>query len=291
MGGRAVGPRDTRMRYVRCGSALWVMGAVLCSVSGCFHSGMPDGVSGPDTYVRSFAWQSDGTSWTWEFRIPSTLYAHYRSQSHRRWCLDDSCDWYRYVTDPNDDAYIEALTTELIRAMEARHSAGQLYHKLLQFTLDFVTAAIPYTRDEPEEWPKYPIETLVEVAGDCEDTSILYASLVRPLGYGVHFLLLPGHAATAVEVHRSFIENAPYEVGYYTHADRYFVFCETTGDPARTGYIRVGQLPPDSRDDFLTGRWFFYDVQLQAANRATAQLSSPVSQPTDADWLQWVGLP
>lgn len=273
---------------LRHGLVALLMGA-LCVLSGCLYSELPGGEA--DLYVRAFAWQSDATSWTWEFRIPKPLYAHYRSQGQRPWCLNDSCDWFRYVTDPNDDAYIEALTSELVRAMESRYSGGQLYHNLLQFALDFVTAAIPYTKDSPEEWPKYPIETLVELTGDCEDTSILFASLVRPLDYGVHFLLLPGHAATAVEVHPSFIENAPYEVGYYTYAGKHYAFCETTGDPDKTGYIRVGQLPPESRDDFLEGNWFFYDVRVQAATRATGQLSSPVSQKRDSNWLQHVELP
>lgn len=271
-----------RLRIVLLAGALW-------GLSGCLYSEPPGGDAGD--YVRSFAWRSDDTSWKWELQIPRSLYTYYRSQTPRQWCLTDSCDWYRYVTDPNDDAYVEALTTELTRAMEARYKSGQLYHKLLQFMLDFVTAAIPYTKDNPKEWPKYPIETLIELAGDCEDTSILFTSLVRPLGFGVHFLLLPGHAATAVEVHPTFIENAPYEVGYYVHGGKHYAFCETTGDPDRTGYLRVGQLPPESREHFLTGRWFFYDVRTQAGNQATGHLSNAATHTAGTDWLQQVEPP
>jgi len=279
--------------YQRRWQALLLIGAVVCSLSGCYYSAVPDGGGGPETYVRSFAWLSDGASWTWKFQIPSSLYEHYRSKTQRQWCYDDGpCDWYRYVTDPNDDAYVEDLAGELVRAMEGRYNSGQLYHKVLQFTLDFVTAAIPYTKDNPQEWPKYPIETLLEVTGDCEDTSILYASLVRPLGRGVHLLVFPGHVAGAVEVHRSFIENAPYEVGYYAHEGRYYVFCETTGDPdEESGYIKIGELPPGVRDDFLAGQWFFFDVRAQVASHATAQISPPVSNRTDADWLRWTEVP
>ncbi|MDD5453029.1 MAG: hypothetical protein PHZ21_01965 [Candidatus Bipolaricaulis sp.] len=268
----------------RRGWALLVAAGTLCSVSGCFYAE-------PEAYVRSFAWESDGTSWTWEFRIPTDLYALYRRQTQRPWCSDESCDWYRYVTDPNDDAYVEALAAELARVMGERYTAGQLYHKTLQFTLDFVTAAIPYTTDQPEEWPKYPIETLVEGRGDCEDTAILYTSLVRPLGHGVHLILLAQHVAVGVEVHPSFIENAPYEVGYYTYAGTYYVFCETTGDPETSGYIPVGYLPPAVRDEFLSDQWFFYDLRLGAASQATAELSTPTANRTDPDWLRWTELP
>ena len=164
----------------------------------------------PQVYNRYFAWQSDGSNWHWELRIPYALYSYYNSKSDRYYCTKSACDWYKYVTDPYDDDYVETLSLGLQEAMERRY--GQvtwLYYKVLQFTLDFVTAAIPYAKDYPPEWPKYPVETMVEIQGDCEDTSILYASLVRPMGYGVHLLFLPKHVAVGVAVHWTFIENAP----------------------------------------------------------------------------------
>ena len=59
------------------------------------------------------------------------------------------------------------------------------YHATAENALAFVQSAIAYQADTtPFEYPRYPAETLVDGDGDCEDTAILYASLIRTLGRG-----------------------------------------------------------------------------------------------------------
>jgi len=41
------------------------------------------------------------------------------------------------------------------------------------------------------EYPKYPVETLVDGGGDCEDLSILFASLVESIGYQAVLIMIP----------------------------------------------------------------------------------------------------
>ncbi len=56
---------------------------------------------------------------------------------------------------------------------------------MAECALAFVQATITYALDPGLfEYPRYPVETLVDLVGDCEDTAILYASLVRTLGQG-----------------------------------------------------------------------------------------------------------
>ncbi|MDR3206310.1 MAG: zinc ribbon domain-containing protein [Candidatus Methanoplasma sp.] len=50
------------------------------------------------------------------------------------------------------------------------------------------------------EYFQYPIETIYNGAGDCEDTSILAAAIYAAAGYESAILVLPGHAMTAVVV-------------------------------------------------------------------------------------------
>jgi hypothetical protein len=68
--------------------------------------------------------------------------------------------------------------------------------------LKFVQNAITYKRDEDTksktEWPRYPIETLAESVGDCEDVAILCASVLIRLGFDVVLLDFPGHVAFGV---------------------------------------------------------------------------------------------
>ena len=51
-----------------------------------------------------------------------------------------------------------------------------------EFLLSFVQGAIAYVKDPhiaDTDWPRYPSETLMLGGGDCEDSSILYAELLR----------------------------------------------------------------------------------------------------------------
>jgi len=67
----------------------------------------------------------------------------------------------------------------------------------------FVQECIEYMF-EREEDPKFPIETLWEGGGDCEDKAILAAALLKALGYDVVFVTYPyyftGHAMLGVAV-------------------------------------------------------------------------------------------
>ncbi|AGN26323.1 hypothetical protein A3207_00740 [Candidatus Methanomassiliicoccus intestinalis] len=48
-----------------------------------------------------------------------------------------------------------------------------------------------------QEYPKYPIETLVDGGGDCEDVAALYSSLMGALGYDTALIYIPTSATTA----------------------------------------------------------------------------------------------
>ena len=96
------------------------------------------------------------------------------------------------------------------------------------------------------EWPKYPIETLIDGAGDCEDQSILFASLAEVLGYQTLLIEIPGHMYVAIHLasEPTHTENGPwyFEVGglnYYT--------CETT----MYGWY-VGDLPPSIQNETVS---------------------------------------
>lgn len=113
---------------------------------------------------------------------------------------------------------------------------------------------LDYTTDKAgtgwNEYPKYPIETLVEQEGDCEDTSILMANLLRNYGYGTKLISatgdmtdgdIGGHMAVGIkgedDVQGTYYEDA--------NGDRYY-FIETTspGTP-------IGEAPPWMNDAYL----------------------------------------
>lgn len=87
------------------------------------------------------------------------------------------------------------------------------------------------TRGQPEFW-QYPVETLYDRTGDCEDSTILTAALLRRLGHGVVILLLPNHAAIGVA--------APPGIqgDFVTWKGVRYFYAETTSE----GW-RIGDLP------------------------------------------------
>ena len=108
---------------------------------------------------------------------------------------------------------------------------------------------MPYTSDDVttgyDEYPRYPLETIVDEGGDCEDTSILFASIVREMGYGVALFLLEDdeHMAAGVLISDSFIENwdKSYPLAYYSDSDGdNYAYCETT-----TMVWEFGEMPGD----------------------------------------------
>lgn len=233
-------------------------------------------VTAVDTFDRIFLWESHGTDWEWEIAIPKPLYWQYRDQTYRP--PYTSGDWHKYVVDPDDDAYIESLSENLLTAISNYYSGDtSLYYGFLQFVLHFVEAAIPYRYDTNDwamnEWPRYPVETLVEGMGDCEDTAILFASIVRPYVQSVHLIILPGHCAAAVPVDWSYIEQADFLIGYYEYDGMYFVMVETTGDPPY-GYL-IGQLPDSVVDDWSSGQILFFDVGQQVGASVQPKIHRP----------------
>lgn len=91
------------------------------------------------------------------------------------------------------------------------------------------------SKGQDEYW-RYPVETLADQVGDCEDFAILLCALLRRAGFRSLLVVMPGHAAAAVEA------PADVEGSYFEHNGVRYYFCETTAE----GWS-VGELPPDLR--------------------------------------------
>ena len=71
-----------------------------------------------------------------------------------------------------------------------------------EFVLAFVQTCFGYTYDSvlygQQEYYAFPLETIHNGGGDCEDTSILCAALYEAAGYDAGVFIIPGHAIAAV---------------------------------------------------------------------------------------------
>jgi len=129
----------------------------------------------PDGYImRRFEWERDGDPRVWEVLIPYSLYQDYKGR--RRIPFVDNYSYGDYVLDPEDDPTLHDYAIALWNRVE------QDKEEFILETLAFVQGAIQYEADpEGTEHPLYPLETLTDGKGDCEDTAILFVSLIDAL--------------------------------------------------------------------------------------------------------------
>lgn len=171
---------------------------------------------GMERFPIGLEWTFDARTWSMEASINGTDYYPLHDQVR-------TYTYQHYVTD--QDPTVIAMAAELIgMAIENGHDPAQ-------FILSFVQG-LPYTNDESTtgqmEYPRYPLETLVDGGGDCEDKAILYASLMRSSPIGTDAILLKfsshglnGHMAVG-------IAGPGLEGQSYTYEGVTYYYCETT---------------------------------------------------------------
>lgn len=144
---------------------------------------------------------------------------------------------------------ITALAAQLRHLAQEQHYSA--YDQLCN-TLAFVQQTIRYTDDlSPQtgqlvEYPKYPLETLVEKKGDCEDQAILAAALLTALGYPVALLILPIHVALGV----AGFEDKPGSRVIHPATGTRYLYAETTAP----NWL-PGEVPPQFRCYLSSGQF------------------------------------
>ena len=126
----------------------------------------------PEGYIaRTYAWSADGAPRACTLLIPWDLYQMYKGRIRNT--TAESYAYGDYVSDPLDDPTMRDYAD--IFWTQASSVEG-----FVDDVLAFVQIAIRYRPDPPgQDWPWYPLETLVAGEGDCEDSAILFVSLLR----------------------------------------------------------------------------------------------------------------
>jgi hypothetical protein len=125
-------------------------------------------------------------------------------------------------------------------ALELRAIALEYGYEEPALALSFVQS-MEYRPDEETtgylDFARFPLETLVDQVSDCEDTSLLYTTLMIDLGYeSVLFVIHgepSGHMASGISAHGLTGD-------YLTYNGTQFFYAETTSDT-----YRIGQVPSD----------------------------------------------
>ncbi len=169
--------------------------------------------------TRSVTWSTcrNNSSATDTYSIDKAAYRYYSSLPRYYGALN----YQKYMDEENNRKYLKKFADALKKMCE---ESGYSEYETVYEAIHFVQS-IPYVNDidsrGAEEYPKYPIETLYEFEGDCEDVSVLLAGILREMGYGVCFIHVPGHIAVGVKGGEG-IEGAYFEVDgvkyYYIEA-------------------------------------------------------------------------
>ena len=192
----------------------------------------------PEGYVeRNFAWSVHRAFGTDSHELTVQLHEPTYTRTKR---LNPGHRWEGEV--PRFDVYVvDGSTPDVERAASAlsRLSRGRSYSTYEEVSLALaLVQSIEYKTDlestGKEEYWRYPIETLYDETGDCEDLTILAAAVLRRLGHAVVVLLLPGHAALGVEVPTGLPGR------FVQHSGQRYYYCETTAK----GW-EVGEIPKD----------------------------------------------
>ncbi len=78
-------------------------------------------------------------------------------------------------------------------------SKADAVNVLLRFTQTIPYVTDTETNGQDEYW-KFPLETLYDNGGDCEDTSILFCAVGKAMGYDTALMIFNGHATGAVSI-------------------------------------------------------------------------------------------
>lgn len=179
-----------------------------------------------------YTWNYGKGTWSYSLAIPKTAYEQYKTVDRKK-----INNYSYYVTDPSDDKYLAALAGKFKEAAEKENYSDLDMVKNIIFFVQNLNYVDDKVGTGYDEYPKFPLETLADEGGDCEDSAILLASLLRELGYGTVLIQFPDHMGVGVKGEAS-IPGSYYEVD----GIRYY-YVETTS----TGW-GIGDVPDQMRD-------------------------------------------
>lgn len=183
---------------------------------------------------RNYSWQSHDYiySFSIDFNVYESLYKYYKSLGRYY-----DTDMIKYIEDPTNLKIVDQLVDSIKRLCA---SSGYSEDATVREAINFVQN-LNYLEDEGDkiinEWPKYPIETLYDYGGDCEDHTILLGAMLKEMGYGCAFILFNDHVGIGI----AGSDDMP--GAYYQYGGVNYYFVETTYPE-----WKIGEVPDDYKD-------------------------------------------
>lgn len=179
-----------------------------------------------DCYKIKHNWTYNGVEWSCKLSIPIELYDYYQRRTH----VGD--DFSHYVLSEYDRDCIK----DLVQSFRFGGEKNGLSETDNVYNVIGFVQSLQYMYDinskQESDYVRYPVETLVDGVGDCEDMVILAASILYEMGYKVLLVSLPDHLALAVACSEDFPGT------YYEYEGARYYYLELTN----IGWD-LGQIP------------------------------------------------
>lgn len=174
---------------------------------------------------KQMQWLYGDYRFTLDIPLNSNTYYYYKKQSKRN-------SYASYASEHNNYQYLSQVAKKL--SVDAKE-LGYTGWKLVEYLTAFVQQNITYTKDpynNGSDYPKFPIETLMEKKGDCEDSAILLISLLKLFGFNAVLIQLPSHMAVGISCSNC--------KSYYNFEGKKYAYIETTNPK-----WNIGDIPSD----------------------------------------------
>lgn len=173
---------------------------------------------------KTFDWVFQNNQYTLNLVIRNSIYKYFKNQER----VLDYQKWADEYVKRGICGEVRELAYKLLQLNQSYKTFNEV-----SYILSFVQQIISYKNDVGE-YPKYPVESLVDQEGDCEDFAILGAAILKVIGYKVALLSLPHHVALGV----AGAKDLPGMYVEYKGVNYYY--CEMTDD----GW-KIGEIPKD----------------------------------------------
>ena len=187
-------------------------------------------------YLKSFEWNFNALNHQISYTFDPGRYSYYKNKPHN---VKEYNDYMNFIT-IEEEAIVDIAY--MLKDISEQNKFDEVNE--INFIMSFVQA-LKYTEDNVSagvgEYPKFPIETLVDQSGDCEDSAALLISILEVLNYEAALILIPeawdgyGHAAAGVNLTGA--EGIHYILNEGSEDEIYYYYAETTAPGWKVGEI------------------------------------------------------
>ncbi len=164
------------------------------------------------TINRTYTWVYDKKIYRIDHAFTEPTYDYYKKLRRTY------SNFLTYLDESSYFPVIESFSNEFEELAAKNHfSDWQTVECIISFIQSF-----QYVSDGTYEYPKFPVETLVEQGGDCEDTAILLEAILRQMGFNCVLISPDKHMGVGIALEEEIAASS------FTKNNQNYYYIETT---------------------------------------------------------------